>query len=260
MSTNSLFQKYWREWETKLKGPVGRKASKLHFPLTLVEQKQGDGSVQFAPTEPVCFFNAPQKGSSHKRGKSHRMIIFIDGCFRLKADTQEIPALISGKCSISFFNYDIENSGDLCLDEIDAFHFDMESQGSPKPFHPIFHVQRDISNTLTDDIIREVIVKIERSTKAIKLINRMRPCSQHLRLPTPQMDMFSVFTMVIADFFCSGGDKDSKTRRQFDSILKHLVDTNNRARDGVAANVLHRRAGGGCLCPAHWYPEYDAPA
>jgi hypothetical protein len=78
----------------------------------------------------------------------------------------------------------------------------------------------------------------------------------YLRLPTPQMDLFSVMTMVIADFFCNGGDRNPKVRDQFQAILGWLVHENNAAREGVAAGVIRERSqSGGFTSSAHWYPE-----
>jgi hypothetical protein len=247
------FQRYWREWEGKLKGPITQMSSQLRFPEYLEEIGASNGGVELKPPFPVCIFNAPQKGASNKRGISHKQTIFIDGSFQLNV-AQESPFLEHGKASVSFFDTMQATDGSFSLKEVDAVHFDMELRGASVPYHPTFHAQRDTSNRLTDEMIREALEKGRRiDPRKVNVERNSQLGTQHLRLPTPQMDLFAVFTMVIADFFCTGGDKDTT---RFEAILEHLTHAGNAAREGVVAKALNERARGAYTCPAHWYPEY----
>ena len=251
------FQRYWRDWATKLSVPIERMASRLRFPTFLDEIGNGQGVFELKPPYPICIYNAPQKGASTKRGSSHRQTIFIDGSFHLNL-SDNAPFLEHGKASISFFDTRSAQGGTYELDEVDAVHFDMELSNQPSPYHPIFHAQRDTSNKLTDDMIREAVAMMAKADpKQVNVRRNPQLGTHHLRLPTPQMDLFAVFTMVIADFFCTGGDKDTT---QFESILEHLTHTSNAAREGVAARSLSGLAHGAHTCPAHWYPEYSRVA
>jgi len=248
-----VFQRYWRDWAGKLSVPIERMASRLRFPEYLNEIRLEGGIVELKPPYPICIYNAPQKGASRKRGSSHKQTIFIDGSFKLNANEKN-PFLEQGKASITFFDTKAAVGGGYELMEVDAVHFDMELQSNPFPYHPLFHAQRDTSNQLTDEMIREAMSDMARINPQQIVVSRNSQLgTQHLRLPTPQMDMFAVFTMVVADFFCTGGDKDTT---QFEGILEHLIHPSNAAREGVAAKALNVRSLGAHSCPAHWYPEY----
>lgn len=258
MDNFNLFDRYWREWQGKLSAPITRNASQLRFPTVLNKSSKGDGVFEFAPSHPICIYKAPQKAASGKRGSSHKQTIFIDGAFTLR-QTNVRPYMVSGKCSASFFKTTQEHDGNLTLKETDAIHFDIESTNPPRAYHPTFHAQRDISNTLTDEVIRTALLEFYRGLDPGKIhLVRFEPIgAQHLRLPTPQMDLFAVLTMIIADFFCNGGDTDPKIATEFKAILNYLTNSRNLAREGLDAVALSGRvADGAYSCPAHWYPEF----
>lgn len=255
------FHRYWAEWESKLKTPIERNAARLRFPALKEAAYQdgsgsSDGSFVLSTVHPICITNAPQKASSRRRGASHRNILLLEGGFRLRPEHVD-PCLVQGHCSLSIFQAEIEDH-QYGLRELDSMHFDMELDDSPTPYHPMFHVQRDISNKLDDAIIRDTVAKSERLDPNQIVIERSGGLgTQHLRLPTPQMDVFAVLTVLIADFFSNGGDKDGeKVRTQFQAILKLLIDQRNVVREGFTAKALNSRANGAYCCPAHWYPEH----
>ena len=214
-----------------------------------------DGSVDLSPAHPICIANAPQKAATRKRGSSHRNTLVIDGGFHLKPGANA-PYLVQGRCSLSVFSTTIREDGGRDLEEIDAMHFDMEKADKPSAYHPIFHVQRDVDSRLDEVKLRKAVADLARTTPdKIFLCRGPGLGTQHLRLPTPQMDMFAVLTTVVADFFCNGADKDTKVRTQFVALLELLKHSSNAARNGFASRQLMERANEIWPCPGAWYPE-----
>lgn len=248
------FHRYWTDWEAKLKVPIEKAGAELVFPA-LNEVGQENGLVKFAPLKPICIYKAPQKSASSKR-VGHQQIIIITGDFTLQKVNQP-PYLVNASCSISFFDMEIDENGCHKLEERDAMHFDIESDDPPRAFHPVFHVQRDRSNTLSEDDIRELVAEASRSKKGMIEVDRggMRGI-QHLRVPTPQIDIFSVLTMVIADFFCKDGNSDVRVKQNFVNVLKQLSHVNNFARHGIIAENLKARSAATYFSPEFWYPEF----
>lgn len=255
MSGAGNFHSYWREWEQKLRGPIARSGSKLIFPA--LKQSNVDGYSVFQPAKPVGIYNAPQKSSSKKRGSSHKQTILIDGSFRLRTEDGS-PSMVSGACNVTIFDTKEEPNTSVRMMPVEFVHFDMESYEAPTPYHPIFHVQRGMSNKLTDAIVKDVVfefTKVDRTNISIDTYDHLY--TPYLRMPTPQMDMFSVFALIIADFFSNSGDTNPNVREQFQSVLKYLRDSKNKAREGFASQLLHKRCVDAAYTScAHWYPEY----
>lgn len=251
----ATFHRYWTEWNDKLKPLIERHEAQLLFPDRLSESLNKDGSIDLSPAHPICIANAPQKAATKKRGSSHRNTLVIDGGFHLKPSAVA-PYLVQGRCSLSVFSTTIRIDGGRDLFEIDAMHFDMEKADQPTAYHPIFHVQRDVDSRLDQAKVKAAVADLARTT-ADKIFLERSPGlgTQHLRLPTPQMDLFAVLTAVVADFFCNSGDKDPKVKTQFGAVLKLMKHPSNIARNGFASRQLMHRSNEIWTCPAAWYPE-----
>jgi hypothetical protein len=249
------FHRYWMDWEAKLKPLIKRHEARLLFPPRLSETQKEDGSIDLSPVHPICIANAPQKAATDKRGPSHRNTLVIDGGFHLKPGAAA-PYLVQGRCSLSIFSTTIRDDDGRDLIEIDAMHFDMEKVDKPTAYHPIFHVQRDVDSRLDEAKLKQAVADLARTTPdKIFLQRSLGLGTQHLRLPTPQMDLFAVLTAVVADFFCNGADKDAKVKTQFAAVLELLKHPSNAARNGFAARQLMERADEIWPYPGAWYPE-----
>lgn len=249
------FHRYWMDWEARLKPLIRRHEAQLLFPNRLSETTKDDGSIDLSPAHPICIANAPQKAATGKRGPSHRNTLVIDGGFHLRPSVAA-PYLVQGRCSLSVFSTTIRDDGGRDLVEIDAMHFDMEKADRPTAYHPIFHVQRDVDSKLDQAKLKQAVANLARTTPDKIFLERSPGLgTQHLRLPTPQMDLFAVLTAVVADFFCNGADKDAKVKTQFGAVLEHLKHPSNAARNGFASRELMQRSNEIWPCPAAWYPE-----
>ena len=254
----SPLQRYWQMWEPKLKTILRSSSNaRLEFPhkLKLDPTPDAGGFAVVRPASPICIYDAPQKASSKKRGDSHRLIIVMNGSFKLIAEPKH-PCLMGATCSITFLNKEHESDDALRVKLVDALHFDVDS----KPFHPIFHAQRGIGTSVEE--CRQLLGKFwhgDSNKIEIDLTSENHVLSNpYLRLPTPQLDLFAVFTMVAADYFCNGGEiaNDSGVIDRFRSILNLLADEKNIVREGRAAKCLNDRfTAAKNICAAHWYPE-----
>jgi len=188
-----------------------------------------------------------------------RVTIVIDGSFKLTAAPAS-PCLMGASCSIIFLSQ--EHNGDkLKVKMLDAMHFDVENVSNPTPFHPIFHAQRDTARTTAQEC-RDVLDKTTHvgvENIEIEMFSEERVRSNpYFRLPTPQLDLFAVVTIVAADYFSNPGDtgKDSYTVDLFQKVLKLLADEKNIVRQGHAAECLNKRFNDAKnICAANWYPE-----
>lgn len=234
-----------------------RAGARLYFPSLAEKQGEGEDVLRLEPSEPVCIFDAPQKGSSRKRGLSHRQVIIVGGSFTFAMNGPAPPRMTKGECNVSIFDYE-EVPGKSCkLTEIDAMHFDMEDVDAHTAFHPTFHVQRGRSNTLSDGMIKSLVQKAARiDQEAIEVWREGSLGTPYIRIPTPQMDMLSALAVVAADFFCNGGDRDPKAKTLFQALLRLLVHQDNAAREGMSAEALRLRANrDGHTSSALWYAE-----
>jgi hypothetical protein len=251
-------QRYWQDWEPKLTSLMrDRGGARLSFPATLVEKRRGDSTVTLAPSFPICIHNAPQKASSKKRGTSHKLTILINGSFEL-THTEDHPCLKTASCNVTFLRCEQLTGDSLRLDLIDALHFDIEPEG--KSFHPIFHAQR--GRSLDDETCRQALSDVTHISVDKIQFAEPNPAifgTPYLRLPTPQLDVFSVITMIVADYFCNSGDiqRGSNVKDLFADLLKFLTNSRNIVREGPTSQTLKARVHTEPhISAAHWYPEW----
>jgi len=260
----ALLQRYWQEWNTPLDTIVKTSGAgaRLYFPPGLKEVGKENGLTIIKPYTPICIYDAPQKGSSKKRGPSHRLIIVIDGTFKLAAELDR-PCLMGASCNVTFLSKTHESDDALRVKIIDALHFDVEDAENSTAFHPIFHAQRGLGTT--SEACREVLQHITHGNIAnieVDLLDEDHVLSNpNFRLPTPQLDLFAVVTMVAADYFCNPNEKIKSTGgiERFRSVLNLLAHDKNLVMQGNSAMTLKRRMwGADNICAAHWYPELSA--
>jgi hypothetical protein len=272
MSNSARLHIYWQHWQGKLETILTSRSARLLYPA--VQQTASDEVSQtYGLSHPICILNAPQKASTTRRAK--RMHILIDGTFRLE-EASDHPCLKHASCNITLFDPTERDDGSLDLVLSDALHFDVESpekEGVRRRFHPFFHVQRGISHE--DEVIKNVFSQATRlSVDEIRVDQTAKDRIGHpyLRIPTPQLDLFSVMTMVAADCFCNAGDAEVDARSDrtgpktadtniealFVSLLQLLTQSSNVVRETDTAQMLTRRVMDKQLMSAgHWYPEWS---
>ncbi len=281
MATTTMLQRYWQQWEPKLEALVKDKGAKLTFPAGLIQEKGSrDGTAILRPKMPVCISNAPEKASSRRAGKQ---VILIDGSFEVNV-ADKAPHLVKPTCNVTIFRSEELPTEKLTLDLVESMHFDMEApfdDEDRKQFHPIFHAQR--GESLTADRCKEVLGEVYHLGPEqihIEVKNKAVIGTPYLRLPTPQLDLFSVMTIVAADFFCNAGDAqrdrriDDAQRKnggrlgsarhdrsnvvdRFVSILDLLRKPENVARAGDSSLALFTRiTKDDHISTGHWYPEW----
>jgi hypothetical protein len=260
MSWNQLnrFAQYWPKWERTLKELVTKKSARLLFPSLMGPQIENEGQEvrKYYFDKPLLIYNAPSKSSSKKKGV---YAIFIDGHFSF-VNNDDTLTMSQTAANVTFYEIEQQSGNAVHLKLFEALHFDMELASRQTPYHPIFHVQRGTSNTLTERVIRDAIIEQAGFEDAnITIDNHDQIGSPYLRLPTPQLDYFSVIVMIIADFFCNPAESaaSSQTMTKFSELIKLLLDSQNVAKHGASAQVLYQRFNlAHCATSAHWYAEY----
>lgn len=272
MSNSASLYLYWQNWQGKLDTILRSRGAKLTYP-DVQEVDRDKVSRTYGLSHPVCIRDAPQKASASRRAK--RIHILIDGTFRLE-EASDHPCLKHASCNITLFDPTEQDDGSLDLLLIDALHFDVESpekEGSRRRFHPFFHVQRGISHD--DEVVKAVFSKATRlNADDIRVDQSAKDSIGHpyLRIPTPQLDLFSVMTMVAADCFCNAGDAEAEARSGrttpkaadtniealFVSLLQLLTQSTNVVRETDTAQMLTQRViDKQWMSAGHWYPEWS---
>lgn len=274
-NTGHLYQ-YWYKWESKLRTLLEARGARLLFPAIREKPGTRDAAnpniLTFDLITPICILDAPQKASTTRSTK--RMHILIDGTFKFD-EAASYPCLLHAGCNVTLFDRsENDEDGTLELFLTDALHFDVESpdeKGNRKGFHPFFHAQRGISHN--DQVVREVFAAAtRRDVGEVRVDQTAKDKIGHpyLRIPTPQLDLFSVMTMIVADCFCNPGEVDSVTKPKvtrpgdesraevlFVDLLKLLTEGSNIVREGNTARALKQRVTAADLMSAgHWYPEW----
>jgi hypothetical protein len=261
IASYSKLQRYWSGWDAKLKPLInGKNGARLFFPEVLEHGDVKDGRVVVRPTSPIFIHNAPSKASS-KRAKETRLAIFIAGSFEVST-ADELPCMHKADCNVTFYSCRPEGEG-WALAFFDAMHFDFEVHDAQTAFHPIFHVQRGVSRDVNDEVVRTLFhehLHVDRNKVHIAEVESKGLGSPYLRLPTPQLDMFSVMTLLMADFFCNGGEiaDNAKLVPHFRAILDYLRHETNVIKEGAGSQVLRERMEAETsrhMSAAHWYAE-----
>ena len=247
-------QRYWQQWEPQLKAIVRHEGSgaRLLFPTHLKSEDLQNGLTKVEPISPVCIDDAPQKASSSKRGASHRLVILLNGSFELIGDRAH-PCLKRASCNVTFLSKVAQSPAALSVALIDALHFDVESVDKHTPFHPTFHVQRGlgVDVALCKSALHQVTHVPEDAIEVDLQDNNHALTNPYFRLPTPQLDIFSVLTMITADYFCKPGTED-----RFKGVLALLSNDKNVVRQGHSAMDLNERCTRrNSMSAAYWYPE-----
>jgi hypothetical protein len=229
------FERLWKDWSTCLNVMVRDKGGILICPTSndllfdLSERR-----LTATPKWPICFLNVPQKGNSSGRG--HRLSIFIDGTFSFAQLPVELaaPQLVSVSSNIAFFKPNSE-AGRTELALVEAYHFDHFNE-DPKGSmpHPIFHAQRNIRPDTVFPKFQESLKSVPDNAMTIEYISQERKDAlfglKTFRLPTPQLDLFSLSAVVAADHLVDRCAHDSQEYLRFKALLKCIGHQDSQGR------------------------------
>ncbi|MDB5815308.1 MAG: hypothetical protein JWN23_2425 [Rhodocyclales bacterium] len=254
---DALLLREWDAWKGALKKIVESRNARLHFPNLNIRQE--DGLTCAMLSHPICIFDAPPKASTTRLSSDKLIVIFVSGELKF-ADTETGSVLVESSCSAAFFKK-TKNvpANSLGLQMTDSLHFDAEVSNKLTPFHPIFHVQRGTSR-ISSDACKDVLaslIHIDRDKIDVPFDDTVgilkSPC---FRIPTPQLDILSVLTLIIADYFCNTNAVTNIAER-FQEVLRLLASDGKPAREGASARLLRSRVEThGHLSAGIWYAEF----
>lgn len=268
MSNTTKLTLLWQRWMGPLTTIVKSRNAQLQFPS--IQEKPNSRNARapnsriFHFSHPICILNAPQKAASRMK----KMHVLIDGYFHFE-ETGGHPCLTHAGANVTLLHPEELEDERLRLKLVDALHFDVESPegGKRKGFHPFFHMQRGTSHS--DEVIKSVLAEAEGwDVNKILVDQSSKDVIGHpyLRIPTPQLDVFAVLTMVVADCFCNPGfapssaqSEESNPETLFSRLLILLTEANNVMREGTTSRELCERVQAGqFISAAHWYPEWSS--
>jgi hypothetical protein len=147
------------------------------------------------------------------------------------------------------------------LDLLDAYHFDFfdSDPGTSAP-HPVFHAQRDLR--LNDSQPRFKLALSKKRVSAEAILNEANAdkifTSRDFRIPTPQLDIFNLGAVVVADRLV--GNQCEKKWENFQRLIKGIHGDSGKDHH-VCAPTGHRA--GIYDSPRRrltdWYPDRASP-
>lgn len=215
------FSQFWGKWKKLLDGLVTDSGGKLFCPEQAdVSFEETATGFQVSPKFPICFFSIPQKSSS----SNDRLVVFIDGTFEFQKPAADGDAsiLASTHSNVAFFKPMAEGNT-LKFELIDAYHFDhfAENPVQSAP-HPVFHAQRNIRPDTIFKKFRDTL-EVNRNNGQIVDIDQARKNElfglKTFRLPTPQVDLFSLSAILAADHLIGQCNHDSMPYKKFKAFL-----------------------------------------
>ena len=234
------FQNFWTIWRKHLTLLVGGANGKLLCPVKdEISFHAIENGYVASPQWPICFRAIPHKGNS---SGAHKLAVFINGSFRFERVGDEPEArLIEIHSNVAFFKIRPKPQGGFVLTLADAYHFDhfVEDPVTSAP-HPVFHAQRNIRpdevlaqfrSTLNSDPLNNMEVEDIQQAQKDALFGL-----KSFRLPTPQLDLFSLSAIIAADHLVEKCSHDSSTYKSFKDFLKLL-----KANKPSLTNVRHKR-------------------
>lgn len=132
------------------------------------------------------------------------------------------------------------------LDIITGFHFDFDKEASTN--HPIFHVQQN------DRCCKQLFVdKKFADLNNYKFLNedKLNKHNKFIRIPTPQMDIFSAILMIFADYIIH--PKSNKHRDNFRNFIDKMEE---QKISFDYSNFEHISPKFNKLLLHYWYPDY----
>nr|WP_315489935.1 hypothetical protein [uncultured Rhodoferax sp.] len=219
------FISFWTTWRKYLNAMVDAKGAKLLCPASEnIKFAEIPNGFTAKPKWPICFQALPQKGNSTTA--NHKLVVFIDGSFTFLTNAANPPEihLVGVDSNVAFFKPKSEGKG-ISLELLDAYHFDhfVEDPKLSIP-HPIFHAQRNIRG---DDLFPQFTESLNSDPNNSMVIGNVAQEQKNalfglktFRLPTPQIDLFSLSAIIAADHLVDKCSHDSTPYKNFKAFLK----------------------------------------
>lgn len=226
-----IFKNFWDRWRKHLDAMVEAKGAKLLCPVSdQLQFAESNNGYVATPEWPICFQALPQKGNSISG--SHKLVVFINGSFTFSMNAAEPTGaqLTSVDSNVAFFRgKSVEQN--ITLDLIDAYHFDhfVDDPKRSAP-HPVFHAQRNIRGNDLFPKFYESLSSVQGNNMVIGQMDQERKNDlfglKTFRLPTPQIDLFSLSAIIAADHLVDMCSHDSNPYKNFKAFLKHIGEHN----------------------------------
>ena len=126
------------------------------------------------------------------------------------------------------------------LEHVLGMHFDLSVD---EVGHPVFHSQFQSYSKFSEYVYRHIQKQKEPLDHVDKLLKRVR-------IPTPQMDVLSLFIQVCADHFIS-----IRSAQEVHARFEDLLKTNNKLVGAAwRSEKLKSQQAAKCFRSGHWYP------
>jgi hypothetical protein len=220
----------------------------------LAGQRKLHGASQIKPSAPNEVFKALPHADGvelavgpvvlnvppHARANDRNLYVVLKGHVLLDGESVRSgePKAIHYRSVVGYFIY---REGANKLHHVYGIHFDMDKS----PGHPVFHSQMSSQRALGYQVRERFRLDGEVDDEAISTI------LDRIRIPTAQMDPFSVLTQVGADHWIHSGSSP-KVLADFDE-LRSACDFFHGAVDQI--DHLGVPEANRCYRSTHWYPR-----
>lgn len=186
-------------FNSKIRQTLPRLNSKVQFSdITVIDTKNDNKDIEL-----FCYIkNLPDCGSKDKplhdivNLPSHRLShsVFITAILSLDTNSENL-SIIKYNTEVKYCEF-IKPSIPTNLKSIVGFHYDFDDKEQPN--HPIFHAQQN--NKCGNRIFTEERFKSFISSHTCEPASESPSQLKYIRIPTPQMDIFSTVIAVLADY------------------------------------------------------------
>ena len=194
--------------------------------------KRMSGSGGFCFEVRPTVFHLPERAANPKPD----LYVVVSGEMAFEAPTTAGVWRMSGfKTRIAYFR-----AGPGQLDHTCGLHYDLDAS----PAHPIFHVQFDSLSGMKIDVEQAFRTRLAEGKDAMAGVIR------NVRIPTAQMDFFSVVLQLCADHLVGSGSPKPVVS-EFSKLRTYIAETMSGACAAHPGLVAGRAAR--CSRAPHWY-------
>lgn len=247
------FQKNLNFFNSKIRLALPHLNSKVHFKdISVVSLDEENKRIELF----CCITNLPYCGTKDKplseivRLPQHRLnhSVFISAIVLLDTSSKEL--------SITKYNTEvrycesIKPANPKDLKSIIGFHYDVDEKEQTN--HPIFHVQQN--NRCGKRIFSEPEYATYITNYTCEIPEDGPAQLKYIRIPTPQMDIFSTVISILADYIVHPTEKTHKER--FSKLLKEvypfMTPFNFSKFTKINDNFKQNQN-----CLNYWYPNFE---
>lgn len=204
---------------------------------------QKPGMVSLKPKGFIVLENLPPRATNGPVNLSERVNIFVNGYLVFN----ETTGVLEEYCTKVMYFCKSDPDRPMVLKPVDGFRCEMDITNEPS--HPLFHMQRH-------NAVAQPDIQPEQRLNKYRLEDPLDGlfASQHIRIPTAQLDLLSIFVPLVADHFIVKGMPQNKLDL-YKKFVKKTRELAPRVQEKFAP-ILTMVQEDKVAHASHWYPAH----